>query len=101
MLTYGYRMSSTEYTVKEAAQTWLRRCQLDSLERSTLRSYQQHVDLHILPRIGDCDLKTMAPADVHDFRDQLLADMSKAMAKKVLGSFKSMVSEAHARGHIQ
>ena len=94
-------MSASEFTVRKASEIWLRKCKIDGLERSTIRSYEQHVRLHILPRIGEVDLKSMTAADAHDFRDQLLSELSKSMAKKVLGSFKSLVSEAHIRGHIQ
>src|SRR5215472_4479861 len=44
---------SASITVAEAAQLWLDRGELEKLERSTLRQYRNHVDLHILPaRIG-------------------------------------------------
>ena len=39
-------------TVAEAAQLWLDKGELERLERSTLRQYRNHVDLHINPLIG-------------------------------------------------
>src|SRR6476660_1407170 len=44
---------STSITVAEAAEVWIDRGKLEKLERSTLRQYRNHVDLHIVPsRIG-------------------------------------------------
>jgi integrase len=40
-------------TVAEAAEIWIEKSELEKLERSTLRQYRNHVDLHIKPsRIG-------------------------------------------------
>jgi integrase len=47
---------STSVTVAEAARLWLRRGELEKLERSTLRQYKNHVGLHILPLIGTVKL---------------------------------------------
>jgi integrase len=39
-------------TVTEAAALWLKKGELEKLERSTLRQYRNHIDLHIAPAIG-------------------------------------------------
>src|SRR5579872_6317241 len=39
-------------TVKEAGALWIETGELENLERSTLRQYRNHVDLHINPAIG-------------------------------------------------
>ena len=36
-------------TVAEAAELWVGKGELEKLERSTLRQYRNHVDLHIVP----------------------------------------------------
>src|SRR5690348_4552582 len=43
---------SASITVSEAADLWLARCERDQLEETTLRSYREHIRLHIVPRIG-------------------------------------------------
>ena len=43
--------------------------------------------------------KLMRP-NLSDFRDHLLTKLSRPMAKKVLASFKGILSEAEARGHV-
>jgi integrase len=94
-------MNDDVFTVEKASQIWLKRCQIDGLERSTLKSYREHVNLHVLPRIGQRDLCVMKTRDVHEFKDELLTDLTKAMAKKVLATFKAMVSEALSRDYIE
>jgi integrase len=96
---------SASITVKEAADDWVKAVTVgrngrSPAEASTLRQYRQHVDLHIVPEIGDLKLSKLTGPRVAAFRDHLLATMSRALAKKVLTSFKSMIKEAQARGNI-
>jgi integrase len=95
-------------TVAHAADIWLKRVEADGmrhrgpLERATLRGYGQHVRLHIVPRIGRLKLAKLGKADVAAFRDALLAKpggVSRAMAAKVLVSFKSML-KANGVSHL-
>src|SRR5262249_9175868 len=62
--------------------------------RSTQRQYRQHVDLHIVPRLGRVNLAKLTPPMVESFRDSLLADLSRALARKVFTSFKSLLKAA-------
>ncbi len=39
-------------TVKEAAALWIKRCDEKRLETMTVKGYEEHVDLHIVPLIG-------------------------------------------------
>jgi len=71
----------------------------DAVEASTLRQYKSHRDNHILPRIGDKVLAKFTPPDAIAFRDKLITDLSRAQAKKVLTSVKSLFSECASRGH--
>ena len=88
------------HTVKQVAEIWLRRCELDGLERSTLRSYRQHVSKYIEPAIGDVLVSDLTLPQVRDFADQMLASGTKAMAKKVLGSLRSLLNEGQSRGLV-
>lgn len=94
---------SASATVSEAAEIWMRAVEngrngRDPAERSTLRQYRQHVDLHIVPEIGETRLSKLTGPRVSDFRDHLLSGLSRPLAKKVLTSFKSIIREAQARG---
>src|SRR5262245_12350828 len=81
-------------TVSEAAETWHNRVEANGMngdgpaERSTLRQYRQHIDLHIVPRIGDVRLGDLTPVKVGTFRDDLLKGLSRPLARKVFTSFK-------------
>ena len=40
-------------TVEDAGRLWLASCDAAGLERSTLNQYRQHVELHIVPFLGE------------------------------------------------
>jgi integrase len=81
-------------TVAEAGAAWIKRVEAEGRERGTLAQYRQHVNLHILPRIGRLKLAHLTPARVEAFRDDLVANLSRPMARKVLTSLKSMLKVA-------
>ena len=45
--------SSLSPTVAQAAALWIAHCERRRLEAMTIVNYRQHVDLHIVPFIGD------------------------------------------------
>lgn len=79
---------------------WIQKGELEKLERSTLRQYGNHVRLHINPLIGGVKLARLATPRIEAFRDELLKKRSRAMARKVLASLKSILSEAQRRGLV-
>jgi integrase len=90
---------SKSITVAEAAERWIRRVEADGRERTTVRQYRQHVNLHIMPRIGRLKLAHLTPKKVEDFRDDLLkpkseGGLSRPLARKVLTSLKSLLKVA-------
>lgn len=89
---------SASITVSEAAKMWQERAANDGLERSTLDQYRQHVDYHIVPRIGAVKLNKMTAPAVQAFADALGKDVSRPMLKKVLVSLSSIFAEAQRRG---
>jgi integrase len=91
---------SSSATVAEAAALWIQKGELEHLERSTLRQYRNHVRLHITPLIGEVKLARLSAPAVEAFRDELLKKGSRAMARKVLASLKSILSEAQRRGVV-
>ena len=91
---------SRSLTVAQAAEQWLASAELEELERSTLDHYRTHVAKHIVPRIGTTKLATLTTPQVNAFRDGLLADLSRALARKVLVSFRSIIKDARRRGTI-
>jgi len=92
---------SASITVAEAADLWIARCERDELERTTILAYRQHLDLHILPRIGAVRLSRLTAPAVNAFRDGLLDDgRSRDMTRRVLSSLAALVGEAQSRGLV-
>ena len=91
---------SASIIVAEAGRLWLARGELEGLERSTLKQYREHTHHHINPFIGSVKLARLSTPEVEEFRDDLLGKGSRAMARKVLGSLKSLLSEAQRRGLV-
>src|SRR5215471_9675657 len=88
-------------TVAEAAEIWIEKGELEKLERSTLRQYRNHADLHIKSsRIGNEKLARLSTVTIEAFRDDLLKKCSRPMARKVLTSLKSILGEAPRRGLV-
>jgi integrase len=92
--------SSKSITIADAANDWLARVEGDGRERTTIAQYRQHVNLHIAPRIGNVKLAALTTPSVEKFRDDLVRDMSRPMARKVLGSLKSLLKDAKRRGNV-
>ena len=90
---------SKSITVAKAAEDWVAYVELEGRERSTVVQYRQHVD-HIKKRIGHEKLAKLTTPRINAFRDDLLANMSRAMAKKVLTSLKSLLRDAKRRGNV-
>lgn len=87
-------------TVAEAAELWIGKSELEDLERSTIRQYRNHADMHIKPLIGAEKLARLSRPVIEAFRDDLLRKNSRAMARKVLASLKSILGEAQRRGLV-
>jgi integrase len=91
---------SRSLTVKQTAEQWLTTAELEKLERSTLDHYRTHVIKHIVPKIGPTKVATLTTPQVNAFRDTLLRELSRPMARKVLASFRSIIKDARRRGTI-
>jgi len=87
-------------TVAEAAELWLKRAELEQLERSTIAAYRGHVRFHVVPLLGAVKLARVSTPVVEAFKDKLLETRSRALAKKVLASLKSIIGEAMRRGLV-
>jgi integrase len=86
-------------TVAVAADRWLKHVESQGRERGTLAQYRQHVNLHISPKLGKIKLAELTSTKIESFRDDMLATLSRPMARKVLTSLKSLLKVSKA-GHI-
>ena len=53
MLRGLHTADANSVTVADAGELWIKRGGADGLEQSTIRQYHQHLDLHILPFLGE------------------------------------------------
>jgi integrase len=90
---------SKSITVEQAAENWISSVKLEGRERATLLQYRQ-LAAHINARIGNYKLAGLTAPKLNDFRDDLLASMSTAMARKVLVALKSLLRDAQRRGDV-
>jgi integrase len=91
---------SASPTVGAAGELWIRSAEANGLERSTLRQYRQHLDLHIAPLIGALKLAQLTVPTVRAFQDKLRGSRSPAMVRKVLVSLGSILADAQQRGLV-
>jgi integrase len=88
-------------TVEQAAEQWLRAGELQQLERTTLVSYRQQVDLHIVPFIGSAKLADLNAPQVRWFQDALhAAGRSGSAIRRVVRSLGSILTDAQERGQV-
>lgn len=90
---------SGKQTVADLCQAWIKDIEAKGRERTTLAQYRQHVRLHINPRIGGVRVAKLTDEHLRKFRDDLLASMSRPMARKVMTSLHSVLKSAK-RGHL-
>ncbi|NUU39626.1 tyrosine-type recombinase/integrase [Tardiphaga robiniae] len=90
---------SVSPTVKVAAALWIKRSIEKGLEATTVRQYEEHIDLHIVPFIGGKKLSDLTMPAVNAFADKLReAGRSAAMIRRVVGSLGAIFREARRRG---
>lgn len=97
---------SKSATVAEACERWVDHVKANGMkgrgpaERTTIRQYKQHVDLHIVPRLGaSTKLAQLHRKSVEQFQQRLLKELSRPMAKKVFTSLKTVL-KLSGHGHI-
>lgn len=92
---------SASATVKQAGELWIKRGEQNGLERGTIVQYRQHLDLHITPFLGETLLSRLNVPTVRAFEDKLIEEgRSASMARKVLVSLGSLLSDAQERGLV-
>lgn len=93
--------ASTSITVDEAGQDWVNAAEKEGLERSTVRQYQQHLELHIGPRLGSVKLSDLSAPMVREFEIWLRDNgRSPAMVRKVVSSLGSLLADAQEAGRV-
>jgi integrase len=92
---------SASITVEEAGKAWLRHSEANRLERTTVKQYRTHVDLHIVPFLGTKRLTELSVPSVRAFEDRLRTEgRSPPMIRKVLVSLGSLLADAQENGTV-
>jgi integrase len=86
-------------TVSAAGKLWLAARERAGRERTTIEQYRQHLELHIVPFIGETRLNAVSVPALRAFEEQLRDEgRSPAMVRKVLVSLGSLLADAQERG---
>ena len=102
----GFLHDKDTVSVAVAAERWIHVCGTtgrkgrEPVEASTLRKYEEHAEI-IKDLIGGTKLNALTPVSCDRFRDELLKRYSRKYAKKILTSFKSILSQARTDGHLR
>src|SRR5262245_1639132 len=91
---------SRSCTIAEAGEIWLATVKARGRERSTTDVYEQHLRLHINPRIGSLRLTGLTLPKVSAFQDALRKHLSAAMTRRIMGSLKQLLATAQVRGLV-
>jgi integrase len=92
---------SSSPTIAKAGELWLERADEDELERGTRAQYSQHLNLHIVPLIGEVKLGQLTVPMVRGFETSLAkAGRSRIMVRKILTSLGSILADAQERGLV-
>ena len=92
---------SQSITVGEAADNWLKECEVRGLETSTIDTNRVHANKHIKPILGTMKLSAMTTKTVKWFEGELRdKGVSPVMIRKVRASLSSIISEAQDDGYV-
>jgi len=99
--TGTHTASSASITVAEAGELWIKQCESDGLERSTILQRRQHTELHINPFLGRVKLADLTAPKVYVFANELrAAGRSPVMCKKIITNLKTILNFAQRRGLV-
>jgi integrase len=97
---------SASGVVADACRAWVQRARDERLEKETIRQYENHVNLHLLPltdtgerpawegKLGELKLSRLTTPVANAVQRELCRRLSLSMARKVLASLKAILDEA-------
>jgi integrase len=92
---------SSSLTIAEAGEAWLKTCEANGLERSTVYGYNNLLRLQILPYIGRVRLSQLSTPMVRQFEDKLREDnWSSSMIGRVRTALSMLIGDAVERGNV-
>ena len=94
---------SQSITVREAGRLWIQACEANELERTSVDTYRNYLDSHVLPFIGELKLSGITVAVVKEFQDKLRKaepERSPYMVKHAVAALGAIIAEAQDRGLV-
>src|SRR5262245_58966873 len=86
-------------TVAAAGMLWLLTNDEDELETYSIKRNRQHLNSHIIPRIGTKRLNQLNVGEVRNFITRMRSEgVSPALAKMIVTSLGSIIADAQERG---
>lgn len=82
------------------AVNWLTSKKAAGLSTSTIDSYERYLNVHILPRLGKCDIKKITKNDLEQFQIALSKNHNAKGTNCIITALKSIFSEALKEGYI-
>jgi integrase len=92
-----FTVPDRKITVRTAGEKWVKYCEGEGLERSTITTYRAYLRDHILPKIGDVKLGALTRDMVEDFRDSLVgpdSQISRNTAQKIMVALYGVLKRA-------
>lgn len=87
-------------TLSEAADMLVTYSEAEKLQRSTVKRYRELGDIHLKPRLGARKLSELTLQMVKDLKVELLGDLSRPMAAKVLNHLSMVLNHAVEMGRV-
>ena len=101
-----FTADSVSRTVAQASVLWLKSCEQRGLEVTTIDSYRQSVNYHIVPLLGHQKLTQLSAPVIRQFEDNLRdgsidnKTRSSAMVRKIRASLSMILNDAQERGLV-
>jgi integrase len=92
---------SKSVTVEAAGKLWLESCEAAGFEATSIKSYRERVNLHIVPVLGKLRLSQLTVPLVRSFEERLRKDgRSPAMVRKARAALGTLIADAQERGLV-
>lgn len=95
----GVVVDDRSTTLAELARRWLARKEIE-VEANTYAGYENCVNVHIVPKIGDTRLKDLKKHHLQDLLTSLMAQGKRATAQKVRVTLGQLIDEAVENEYI-
>jgi integrase len=95
------QLDAGRQTLRDFADDWWRLYAEPHLAEATRRGYQKLRDQHILPRLGDMQLRSLTPEQIQSFQADLLANgVGRETTRRTMAMLQGMLERATEWGRI-